>query len=86
MCPFRTREIVLPRFKLEQNYDLIGSLKKMGLTDMFQETADFTGMTSEKVSMNWVSNATSLKKIKGHLDTSLRAIGHSYCRKLRCRL
>ncbi|XP_030594138.1 heparin cofactor 2 [Archocentrus centrarchus] len=52
----RTREIVLPRFKLEQNYDLIGSLKKIGLTDMFQESADFTGMTSEKVSMNWLKH------------------------------
>lgn len=58
--PFRTREIVLPRFKLEQNYDLIENLKKMGLTGVFEETADFSGMTSERVSMNWVSNSKSL--------------------------
>uniref|UniRef100_A0A3B4VMN1 Serpin peptidase inhibitor, clade D (heparin cofactor), member 1 n=1 Tax=Seriola dumerili TaxID=41447 RepID=A0A3B4VMN1_SERDU len=50
----RTREIVLPRFKLEQNYDLIENLKEMGLTDLFQESGDFSGMTSEKVAMNWV--------------------------------
>lgn len=54
MTPLRTREVVLPRFKLEQNYDLIENLKKMGLTDSFQESGDFSGMTSEKVSMNWV--------------------------------
>lgn len=53
--PSRTREVVLPRFKLEQNYDLIANLKEMGLTDLFQETGDFSGMTSEKVAMNWVS-------------------------------
>lgn len=46
--------MVLPRFKLEQNYDLIENLKEMGLTDMFQESGDFSGMTSEKVFMNWV--------------------------------
>lgn len=56
---FRTREIVLPRFKLEQNYDLIENLKEMGLTDLFTESGDFTGMTSEKVAMNWVSRINS---------------------------
>lgn len=50
----RTREVVLPRFKLEQNYDLIENLKEMGITDIFQESGDFSGMTSEKVFMNWV--------------------------------
>ncbi|KAM9858070.1 heparin cofactor 2 [Aulostomus maculatus] len=48
----RTREVVLPRFKLEQNYDLIANLKEMGLTDLFQENGDFTGMTSEKVAIS----------------------------------
>ncbi|XP_062274156.1 heparin cofactor 2 [Scomber scombrus] len=52
----RTREVVLPRFKLEQNYDLIANLKEMGLTDLFQENGDFTGMTSEKVAMNWLKH------------------------------
>lgn len=52
--------MVLPRFKLEQNYDLIVNLKEMGLTDLFQENGDFSGMTSEKVVMNWVSETTSL--------------------------
>lgn len=60
MAPCRTREVVLPRFKLEQNYDLIDNLKEMGLTDLFQESGDFSGMTSEKVVMNWVSDRDSL--------------------------
>ncbi|TNN35335.1 Heparin cofactor 2 [Liparis tanakae] len=51
-----TREVVLPRFKLEQNYDLIANLKEMGITDLFQESGDFSGMTSEKVSMNWLKH------------------------------
>ncbi|XP_071380009.1 heparin cofactor 2 [Centroberyx affinis] len=52
----RTREVVFPRFKLEQNYDLIDNLKEMGLTDLFQENGDFTGMTSEKIAMNWLKH------------------------------
>lgn len=52
----RTREVVLPRFKLEQNYDLIPNLKEMGLTDPFEQSGDFSGMTSEKVSMNWLKH------------------------------
>lgn len=46
--------MVLPRFKLEQSYDLIENLQELGLTDMFNNS-DFSEMTSEKVSMNWVS-------------------------------
>nr|XP_057926165.1 heparin cofactor 2 [Doryrhamphus excisus] len=52
----RTREVVIPRFKLEQNYDLVDNLKEMGLTDLFQNGADFSGMTSDKVSMNWLKH------------------------------
>ncbi|XP_037337313.2 heparin cofactor 2 isoform X1 [Pungitius pungitius] len=52
----RTREVVIPRFKLEQNYDLIANLKEMGLTDLFQESGDFSAMTSDKVSMSWLKH------------------------------
>lgn len=46
--------MVLPRFKLEQNYDLIENLKEMGLTDLFKQTGDFSEMTSERVVINRV--------------------------------
>ncbi|XP_076005689.1 heparin cofactor 2 [Genypterus blacodes] len=52
----RTREVVLPRFKLEQNYDLIVNMKEMGLTDLFQADGDFSGMTSEKIGLNWLKH------------------------------
>ncbi|XP_010863668.2 heparin cofactor 2 [Esox lucius] len=52
----RTREVVFPRFQLEQSYDLIDNLKKMGLTDLFEKTGDFTDMTSEKISINWLKH------------------------------
>lgn len=47
--------MVFPKFKLEQSYDLIDNLKEMGLTDLFEERGDFTGMTSEKIAINWVN-------------------------------
>uniref|UniRef100_A0AAQ4RRU7 Serpin peptidase inhibitor, clade D (heparin cofactor), member 1 n=2 Tax=Gasterosteus aculeatus aculeatus TaxID=481459 RepID=A0AAQ4RRU7_GASAC len=52
----RTREVAIPRFKLEQNYDLIANLKEMGLTDLFQESGDFSAMTSDKVHMSWLKH------------------------------
>ncbi|XP_029999326.1 heparin cofactor 2 [Sphaeramia orbicularis] len=52
----RTREVVVPRFKLEQNYDLIENLKEMGLTDLFRDSGDFSGMASEKVVINWLKH------------------------------
>lgn len=58
----RTREVVLPRFKLERNYDLIENLKEMGLTDLFKQSGDFSGMTSEKVLINWVRRPPSGRK------------------------
>ncbi|KAK1801383.1 hypothetical protein P4O66_023061 [Electrophorus voltai] len=48
----RTREVVFPRFKLEQSYDLISHMKDLGLTELFTEKGDFSPMTSEKVTVN----------------------------------
>ena len=66
MSRFRTREVSFPRFKLEQNYDLIENLKEMGLTDIFKESGDFTRMTSAKVAMNWVSKTKSIIQREEH--------------------
>ncbi|KAJ8414142.1 hypothetical protein AAFF_G00067400 [Aldrovandia affinis] len=49
----RTREVVFPKFKLEQKYDLIANLKELGLKDLFEETGDFSRMTTEKIAINW---------------------------------
>ena len=38
-------EVTLPRFKLESKLDLVEPLKRLGMTDMFGSTADFSGMT-----------------------------------------
>ncbi|XP_032740610.1 serpin B6-like [Rattus rattus] len=42
-------EIFLPRIKLEENYDMNGVLRKLGVTDAFEEDkADFSGISSKQ--------------------------------------
>ncbi|XP_049998174.1 serpin B6 isoform X3 [Alexandromys fortis] len=40
-------EVFLPRFKLEENYDMKDFLCKLGMTDAFEDRADFSGISSK---------------------------------------
>ncbi|MBN3311658.1 HEP2 protein, partial [Atractosteus spatula] len=55
-----TREVIFPKFKLERNYNLIGHLKEMGLTDLFNVTADFSGMTDEKIAIDMFKHQATI--------------------------
>uniref|UniRef100_A0A803YCH0 Serpin family D member 1 n=1 Tax=Meleagris gallopavo TaxID=9103 RepID=A0A803YCH0_MELGA len=48
----RTREVVLPKFKLEKNYNLIGFLRSMGIEELFSEKGNYCGVSEEKVSID----------------------------------
>ncbi|NWH77680.1 HEP2 protein, partial [Piaya cayana] len=48
----RTREVVLPKFKLEKSYNLIEFLKSMGIEELFNEKGDYSGISDEKVSID----------------------------------
>ncbi|KAG5840193.1 hypothetical protein ANANG_G00186250 [Anguilla anguilla] len=52
----RTRVVLFPKFKLEKQYNLIPNLKELGLKDLFEETGDFSRMSSEKVAVNWLKH------------------------------
>lgn len=41
-------EVFLPKFKLEENYDMNSVLCKLGMTDAFDGRADFSGMSSKQ--------------------------------------
>ncbi|XP_008067685.1 serpin B6 [Carlito syrichta] len=41
-------EVFLPRFKLEENYDMKNVLCSMGMSDAFEPGADFSGMSSKR--------------------------------------
>ncbi|EMP40261.1 Heparin cofactor 2 [Chelonia mydas] len=45
----RTREVVLPKFKLEKSYDLTDYLKSMGIETLFGNNGDYSGISDEKV-------------------------------------
>ncbi|XP_061417331.1 heparin cofactor 2-like isoform X1 [Lethenteron reissneri] len=44
----RTRDVIIPKFNLQQKYDLKNNLKEMGVTELFQANADLSGMTGAK--------------------------------------
>ncbi|XP_038189639.1 serpin B6-like [Arvicola amphibius] len=41
-------EVFLPRFKLKENYDMKDFLCKLGMTDAFEDRADFSGISSKQ--------------------------------------
>lgn len=48
----RTREVILPKFKLERSYDLKAYLEGMGLTNIFSNHGDFSGISDEQLLIN----------------------------------
>ncbi|XP_006875865.1 PREDICTED: heparin cofactor 2 [Chrysochloris asiatica] len=48
----RTREILLPKFKLEKNYNLVETLKAMGITELFDKHGNLSGISQEKITID----------------------------------
>ncbi|KAK9391570.1 heparin cofactor 2 [Crotalus adamanteus] len=48
----RTREVLMPRFKLEKNYDLIENLKAMGIGELFTQRGNYSGISEERITIN----------------------------------
>ncbi|XP_070807324.1 heparin cofactor 2 [Pituophis catenifer annectens] len=48
----RTREVAMPRFKLEKSYDLIENLKAMGIEELFTPRGNYSGISEEKITIN----------------------------------
>ncbi|XP_073406258.1 serpin B3-like [Dendrobates tinctorius] len=41
-------DVMIPKFKLEESYELMPTLKTLGMTDLFQGNADLSGISSTK--------------------------------------
>lgn len=52
--------MILPKFKLEKSYNLIGFLKSMGIQELFTETGNYSGISDEKVTINMVIFSSSV--------------------------
>ncbi|CAH8825240.1 unnamed protein product [Trichobilharzia szidati] len=52
----------LPRFKLDTSLDLVGTIKSMGVTDLFDpKRADLSGITKAKISADVLKQSASIK-------------------------
>lgn len=45
----RTRDVVVPKFKLEKKYDLIEYLKTMGVHELFTQNGNYSGLSDEPI-------------------------------------
>ncbi|KAL4686149.1 hypothetical protein H8957_005366 [Semnopithecus entellus] len=48
----RTREVLLPKFKLEKNYNLVESLKSMGITTLFDKNGNMAGISDQRIAID----------------------------------
>ncbi|XP_008586259.1 PREDICTED: heparin cofactor 2 isoform X2 [Galeopterus variegatus] len=48
----RTREVLLPKFKLEKNYNLVEALKSMGITMLFDKNGNMAGISDQKITID----------------------------------
>jgi serine protease inhibitor len=54
----RRGTVELPRFKLENAYDLKKVLQAMGMTDAFDRNADFAGVSDQRLYIDWIKQKT----------------------------
>lgn len=55
----RTREVLLPKFKLEKNYNLVEALKSMGITELFNKNGNMSGISDQRMTIDLVTTPLS---------------------------
>ncbi|XP_057601225.1 heparin cofactor 2 [Hippopotamus amphibius kiboko] len=45
----RTREVLLPKFKLDKDYDLVAALRSLGVTALFNSNSNTTGISDQRI-------------------------------------
>lgn len=46
--------MLLPRFKLEKNYNLVEALKSMGVTALFNNSSNMVGISDHRITIDLV--------------------------------
>lgn len=49
--------MLLPKFKLEKDYDLVGALRALGVTALFDKHSNTTGITGQRIVIDLVTPA-----------------------------
>jgi serpin B len=72
----RQGTLELPRFKLQNEYNLKPILAAMGMTLAFSPEADFSGISSERLSISWVKQKTYVEvNEEGTVAAAVTGIG-----------
>lgn len=56
----RTREVLLPKFKLEKNYNLVEVLKSMGITKLFNKNGNTTGISERRITTDLFKHQSTI--------------------------
>lgn len=56
----RTREVLLPKFKLEKNYNLVEVLKSMGITKLFNKNGNMSGISDQRIAIDLFKHQSTI--------------------------
>ncbi|XP_032953670.1 heparin cofactor 2 isoform X1 [Rhinolophus ferrumequinum] len=56
----RTREVLLPKFKLEKNYNLVEALKSMGVTELLDKNSNMTGISDQRITIDLFKHQSTI--------------------------
>uniref|UniRef100_A0A8D0HHQ1 Serpin family D member 1 n=1 Tax=Sphenodon punctatus TaxID=8508 RepID=A0A8D0HHQ1_SPHPU len=56
----RTREVALPKFKLQKTYHLIDSLKSLGISNLFNQSSDYSGISNKEIIINTFEHQSTI--------------------------
>ncbi|XP_005077616.2 heparin cofactor 2 [Mesocricetus auratus] len=56
----RTREVLLPKFKLEKNYNLVEVLKSMGITKLFDKNGNMSGISDQRITIDLFKHQSTI--------------------------
>lgn len=48
--------MLLPKFKLEKNYNLVEALQSMGITALFDKSSNMTGISDQRLAIDLVTS------------------------------
>jgi serine protease inhibitor len=73
--------VLLPKFKLEKNYNLVEALKSMGITELFDKNSNMSGISDQRITIDLVISPSCALVLRVYLrlaPTSTCLPAHHY--------